>query len=139
MARRSRILKQVFAPLPQIAAAIGLAAPIALAGCTPKPPKIDPATLQLARQAGVMLEQKFQTDIVARLERGEDPVAIYVAYRDHAQEMTHQVIEKTGVPIRRVNDRVRDRSNIADDYESQQLTKFQFEVDGGMDAATLET
>lgn len=119
-------------------AALALAMPLALAACTPKPPKPDPADLTAARQAALQLDTAIRTQLLDRLDRDEDPAAVYTAYRDTVRTMTSDIAKKTGVDLKRVADRVRNPANAADDWERKQLAIFQYWLDAGLDEHTLE-
>jgi hypothetical protein len=56
---------------------------MALACCSPQPEAPDPADLQQARQAAFAFDVRMRQDIIERLDRNEDPVAVYLAYADH--------------------------------------------------------
>jgi hypothetical protein len=118
----------------------GLVAALAagLAGCTPKPPMPSVEDIQAARQAALVLDIRFRTELLDRLER-EDASAVYMAYRDHAAEFVREASAKSHLDIRRVGLRVRNPANIADDWEAEQLEKFDFLVSAGYDINLLET
>jgi hypothetical protein len=109
-----------------------------LVACTPKPPKPDPADLMAARQAALLLETGIRTQLLDRLDRDEDPAAVYTAYRDTVRTMTGDIAKKAGVDLKRVSERVRNPVNAADDWERKQLAVFQYWLDAGLDEHTLE-
>ena len=110
---------------------------IGLAACTPKPPIPAAADIQAARQAAQALDIRFRTEILDRLER-EDASAIYMAYRDHAGQFAREASETSHLDIRRVGLRVRNPANAADDWEAEQLEKFDYLVNAGYDINVLE-
>jgi hypothetical protein len=115
-----------------------LALPIFLSACTPKPPTPDPADLTAARQAVLLLDAGIRTQLLDRLDRNDDPAAVYTAYRDTVRAMTSDIAKKAGVDLKRVADRVRNPANAADDWERKQLAIFQYWLDAGLDEHTLE-
>ena len=56
---------------------------LCLAACAARPEKPDAMDLQAARQAALGVDVSLRTDILDRLDRNEDPLAVYQAYRDH--------------------------------------------------------
>jgi len=120
---------------PRLGLMLGVA--LGLAACAPRPPVPDVADIQAARQAALMLDVRFRTEILDRLER-EDASAIYMAYRDHAAEFVREASAKSHLDIRRVGLRVRNPANAADDWEAEQLEKFDFLVNAGYDISVLE-
>jgi hypothetical protein len=118
-------------------AAAGLALACASA-CTPKPPKPDPADLMAARQATLQLDTAIRTQLTGRLDRNDDPAAVYTAYRDTVRTLTSDIAKKAGVDLRRVSDQPRNPANAADDWERKQLAIFEYWLDAGLDEHTLE-
>lgn len=117
--------------------AIALAA--LLCACAPRIPQPDPADVQAARQAALGLDIRIRTEILSRIERDEDPIAVYVAYRDTVPAMTREAEQAAGFELSRVALRVRNPTNTPDDWENQQLLGFQFMMEAGFDPETLET
>jgi hypothetical protein len=109
-----------------------------LPACTLKPSKPNPADLTAARQAALLLDTGIRTQLLDRLDRDEDPAAVYTAYRDTVRTMTSDIAKKAGVDLKRVADRVRNPANAADDWERKQLAIFQYWLDAGLDEHTLE-
>jgi hypothetical protein len=120
---------------PRLGLMLGVA--LGLAACAPRPPVPDVADIQAARQAALMLDVRFRTEILDRLER-EDASAIYMAYRELAAEFVREASAKSHLDIRRVGLRVRNPANAADDWEAEQLEKFNFLVNAGYDISVLE-
>jgi hypothetical protein len=118
-------------------AAAGLALACASA-CTPKPPKPDPADLMAARQATLRLDTAIRAQLTDRLDRNDDPAAVYTAYRDTVRTLTSDIAKKAGVDLRRVSDQPRNPANAADDWERKQLAIFEYWLDAGLDEHTLE-
>jgi len=104
---------------------------LGLSGCTPKPPRPAPADLIAARQSALLLDVGIRTQLLDRLDRDEDPAAVYTAYRDTVRSMTSDIAKKSGVDLKRVSERVRNPANAADDWERKQLAIFQYWLDAG--------
>lgn len=118
-----------------------LAAGAALAlasACAPEPETPSPADLLLARQAGVAFDVRMKQDVLDRLDRLEDPVAVYLAYRDHVPFYANQIGQPLGLELSRVSLRPRNPSNAADDWEAEQMELFGFWREAGLDPLTLE-
>ncbi len=110
-----------------------------LCACAPKEPKPDLADIQAARQAALGLDIRIHTEVLNRLERDEDPVAVYVAYRENVPQMTREAEQAAGFELSRVALRVRNTADTPDDWENKQLLAFQFMTEAGFDPETLET
>lgn len=108
------------------------------AACAPEIETPSPADMLLARQAGVAFDIRLKMEILDRLERDEDPVAIYLAYRDHVPLYAREIGERLGLEFSRVSARPRNPSNAADDWEAEQLELFNFWREAGLDPLTLE-
>jgi hypothetical protein len=108
------------------------------AACQKKPPEPSLADVQAARLAALSLDIQLRQDILSRLDRDEDPVAVYVAYRDHVGEMTQAIEARDGLTLSRVALRVRNPTNRPNDWEATQLEKFQASVEMGFDPGELE-
>ncbi|HVY88652.1 MAG TPA: DUF3365 domain-containing protein [Hyphomonadaceae bacterium] len=121
------------------AALAGLMACAWTAGCTPKKEVPDPSLILAARRAAVAFDYKYKTDILDRLERDEDPVAVYQAYRDNVPGYAKDISQTLGLDFRRIAQRVRNPNNAADDWESEQMDLFKFLIEAGIDPSTLET
>lgn len=119
--------------------AVGLLACIlATTACAPGPETPDAALLLAARQAALELDTAIRQDVLSRLDRNEDPVAIYVAYRDTVPAMTRDIAARADLDLSRTALRVRNSANTADDWERRQLEEFAFLIEAGLDAETLE-
>lgn len=110
----------------------------ALAACTPKPPQPAVEDIQAARRAALLLDVRFRTELLDRLDR-EPVVGVYLAYHDHAQQFVHEAQQTSGLVIRRIGLRVRNPANAPDDWEADKLEKFDFLVNAGYDINQLET
>lgn len=118
--------------------AASLAFAFSAPACAPKPEAPDPEMLLSARKAALELDISIRQDVLARLERDEDPLAVYVAYRDTVPAMTRDAASLAGLDLSRVALRVRNAANTADDWELRQLEEFRFLIEAGLDAETLE-
>jgi Protein of unknown function (DUF3365) len=110
-----------------------------LAACAPRKEIPDPALVLAARKAAVAFETKLKMDIIDRLDRDEDPVAVYQAYVDHVPGYAKEISKTLGIDFSRTAERVRNPDNGPDDWERDQLELFKFLTDAGIDASTLET
>jgi hypothetical protein len=118
--------------------AVALAACVACA-CTPEPetPSVD--DLLAARQAALDFDVRLKRDVLDRLERDEDPVAVYLSYRDHAPSFAREISERMGFEFSRVSLRPRNTASAADDWEREQIETFQFWREAGLDPAVMES
>lgn|GEM_PF-1098400 len=119
------------------AAAFAVAA-VLLAACAPKAEQPAASDIQLARQAALGFEQQLRREITTRLERDEDPVAIYMSYADHAPEWAREISNMLEVDFSRTSLGVRNPANAPDDWERRQLETFAFLMDSGLDPDTFE-
>ncbi|MDP3740045.1 MAG: DUF3365 domain-containing protein [Hyphomonadaceae bacterium] len=108
------------------------------AACSPEPEAPSPADMLLARQAGFSFDVRLKMEILDRLERDEDPVAVYLAYRDHVPSYAKEIGERLGFEFSRVSTRPRNPSNAADDWEAEQMELFGFWRETGLDPAIME-
>lgn len=116
-----------------------LALALAFAGCAkPPPPKPSVEDVQAARRAAFGLDAAFNKAFMDRLEHDEDPVAVYLAYRDNAGPMTAAAAKEAGFELSRVALRVRNPQNKPDDWEEKQLNILQLAMETGLDAQQLE-
>jgi hypothetical protein len=111
----------------------------ALGGCTPEPETPDPGDLLVARQAAVGFDVRFRMEILDRLERDEDPVAVYMSYRDHVPIFAKEIGERVGLEFSRVSTRPRNPLNSADDWEREQFALFEYWRETGRDPTVMES
>jgi hypothetical protein len=116
---------------------IAAAALLLAAACAPGIEEPDVADLQSARQAALLFDVRLKQTVLDRLERDEDPVAVYLGYRDAAPQLIAQASEQNGVTLKRTALRVRDPKNAPDDWELEQLTEFDFLIQAGIDPETM--
>lgn len=119
------------------AIAIGVALAIA-AGCAPKPEKPPPSSVRAARQAALEFDQRMKREIVDRLERGEDVVAVYLAYADHAPGWGKEISDAARIDFSRTALTTRNPANSPDDWERRQMEQMSFMLDTGIDPETME-
>jgi hypothetical protein len=108
-------------------------------GCTPEPETPDPGDLLVARQAALSFDVRYRMEILDRLERDEDPVAVYMSYRDHVPGYAKEISERLGLEFSRVSMRPRNPLNSADDWEREQFAQFEFWRETGRDPTTMES
>lgn len=77
-------------------------------------------------------------EIIARLDRDEDPVAVWLAYADHVPDWGRQVSNTEKIDFSRTALGVRNPANAPDDWERQQLEQMSFMLDAGVDPETME-
>jgi hypothetical protein len=116
----------------------GWAAFALLAACAPQKPVPDPADVLAARQAALAFDNRMKLEILDRLEREEDPVAVYLAYRDHVSGWAKETGDKLGVDFSRTALRTRNPANAPDEWETNQMELFEFSREAGVDPATME-
>ncbi len=116
----------------------GLLAAAFLAACAPLPEKPDPRDLAAARQAGLAFDMKMKREIIARLERGEDPVAVYLAYADNVPGWGKEISDAAQFDFSRTALGVRNPANAPDDWERRKMEEFGFLMDAGVDPEALE-
>lgn len=109
-----------------------------LAACAPEAPAPDPEDINAARQAALAFDVRMRMDILDRLERAEDPVAVYLAYRDNVPGWAKELGVKYGVDLSRTALRTRNPSNAPDEWEVKQMELFEFSREAGLDPATME-
>ncbi len=113
-------------------------AALLLAGCAPKPEQPSPADIQAARRAAVEFELRLKREITGRLEREEDPVAVYMSYADHTPDWGREISNELELNFSRTALGVRNPANAPDAWESRQLEMFNFYMDAGLDPDTFE-
>jgi hypothetical protein len=115
-----------------------LAAALLASGCAPRIEQPDPEDIRAARQAGQALDLRMKREIVDRLERGEDPVAIYIAYADNVPGWGKEISDQAKFDFSRTALGVRNPANEPDDWERRKMEEFSFLMDAGIDPETLE-
>ena len=56
---------------------------LAVSACEPRAERPAKADILAARQAALSFDQRMKREIIDRIMREEDPVAVYLAYADH--------------------------------------------------------
>lgn len=115
-----------------------LAVAMLASACAPQPEKPDPKDISAARQAGLAFDIRMKREITARLERDEDPVAVYLAYADNAPGWGKEISDAAKFDFSRTALGVRDPANAPDDWERRKMEEFNFLMDAGVDPETLE-
>lgn len=80
----------------------------------------------------------MRREVTARLERDEDPVAIYMSYADHASDWARTISNRLEVDFSRTAIGPRNPANGPDDWEQRQLETFAFLMDSGLDPDLFE-
>ena len=119
--------------------AVALASACLLAACQPKFELPDPKDLNSARQAALAFDRRMQLEILDRLERGEDVVAIYLAYTDHVPGWAKEISDASKFEFSRTSLDPRNPASAADEWEQQKMQEFAYMADTGLDPATFET
>lgn len=112
---------------------------LALACCAPQPERPDPVDLQEARRAALTFDVRMGREIIDRLEHKEDPVAVYLAYADHVPLWGKEISDSMKFEFSRTSLGPRNPSSAPDQWETDQMERFNFYVDAGYDVAALET
>ena len=116
-----------------------LAAALTIAACAPEIATPSPGDLLVARQAALGFDVRLKMEMLDRLERDEDPVAVYMAYRDHVPDYAKEISERLGLEFSRVSMRPRNPLNAADDWEREQLALFEYWRETGRDPTVMES
>lgn len=109
-----------------------------LAACEARPEQPDPKDVLAARQAAFSFDRRMRQEIVDRIERDEDPVAVYLAYADHVPEWGKEVSDAAKLDFSRTALGVRNPANEPDAWEQRQMELFNFMADAGQDPETFE-
>lgn len=108
------------------------------AACSPRPLQPNAEDILAARQAALAFDARMRMEIIQRLERAEDPVAVYLAYRDNVPGWAKEIGDKLGVEVSRTALRIRNPTNAPDDWETRQMELFEFSREAGLDPTTME-
>ena len=119
--------------------ALGFAfAALVAAACAPRVEQPDAGSIRAARQAALQFDQRMAREIIVRLQRDEDPVAVWLAYADQVPDWGREISNAVEVEFSRTALGVRNPANAPDDWERQQMEQMSFMLDSGLDAATLD-
>lgn len=111
---------------------------LATAACEPRPEQPAEADIQAARKAAVTFDIRMKRDITDRLERGEDPVAVYLAYADNVPSWGLDISNAGKIDFSRTAITVRNPANAPDAWEARQMELFNLLADGGQDPEAFE-
>lgn len=118
---------------------LGLAfAALVAAACAPRVEQPDAGSIRAARQAALQFDQRMAREIIVRLQRDEDPVAVWLAYADQVPDWGREISNAVEVEFSRTALGVRNPANAPDDWERQQMEQMSFMLDSGLDAETLD-
>ncbi|RYG38190.1 MAG: DUF3365 domain-containing protein, partial [Burkholderiales bacterium] len=109
-----------------------------LAACEPRPEQPAEADIQAARKAAVSFDIRMKREITDRLERGEDPVAVYLAYADNVPGWGLEISNAEKIDFSRTAITVRNPANSPDAWEMRQMELFNLLADGGQDPESFE-
>ena len=115
------------------------AAALCFAACSPSIEQPDPSDLQAARQAALGFDARMLREITDRIDRDEDPVAVYLAYADHVPGWAKEVSDRNKFDFSRTSLAPRNPASSPDNWEQGQMEMFNFMADTGLDPSTLET
>lgn len=115
-----------------------IALTLALAACEPRPEQPAEADIQAARKAAVTFDIRMKREITDRLERGEDPVAVYLAYADNVPGWGIEFSNAGQIDFSRTAITVRNPANAPDAWETRQMELFNFMADAGQDSEAFE-
>jgi hypothetical protein len=115
-----------------------LALALAGASCAPAAEKPDTKDVLAARQAALSFDVRMKREITDRLERGEDPVAVYLAYADNVPGWGKDISDTAKFSFSRTALSVRNPADAADDWERRKMEEFSFQMDAGIDPERLE-
>ncbi len=106
--------------------------------CAPKREMPDDADIRAARQAALTFDERMNREITARVDRDEDPVAVYLAYADHVPGWGKVLSDAAKMDFSRTALSVRTPAAAPDARERQQMEQMSFMLDAGVDPATME-
>lgn len=115
-----------------------LALALIAAACTPRPEQPSADSIRAARQAALAFDQRMAREIMSRLQRDEDAVAVWLAYADNVPDWGRQISNEMKVEFSRTALGVRNPANAPDDWERQQMELMSFMLDTGIDPETLD-
>ncbi len=117
---------------------VGLSLIALCTACAPKPETPDAADIRAARQAALTFDQRMNRAIIARLDRDEDPVAVYLAYADNVPGWGRELSDAAQMHFSRTALDVRTPADVPDEWERQQMEQMSFMLDAGLDPETME-
>lgn len=111
---------------------------LSAAACEPRAELPAEADIQAARKAAVTFDIRMKREITDRLERGEDPVAVYLAYADNVPGWGVDISNTGKIDFSRTAITVRNPANSPDAWETRQMELFNFMADAGQDPEGFE-
>ncbi len=111
---------------------------VLLAACSPRIPQPDVEDIAAARKAAIAFDVRMKLEITDRLDRNEDPVAIYLAYADHVPGWAKEISDSVKFEFSRTSLAPRNPAAGSDAWESSQMELFSYMVDAGKDPNELE-
>ena len=108
------------------------------AACEPHAERPREADILAARQAALSFDLRMKREILDRIMREEDPVAVYLAYADHVPGWGKEISDAAKFDFSRTALGVRNPVNAPDDWERRQMEQFNFLADSGVDPETFE-
>jgi hypothetical protein len=110
-----------------------------LSACQPKFEQPEASDLNAARQAALAFDRRMQLEILDRLDRGEDPVALYLAYTDHVPGWAKEISDANKFDFSRTSLDPRNPASAADAWEQRKMQEFAYMADTGLDPAAFES
>ncbi len=106
--------------------------------CAPKRETPNAGDIRAARQAALAFDQRMTSEITARLDRNEDPVAVYLGYADNVPGWGKDLSDAAQLDFSRTALSVRNPADAPDAWERQQMEQMSFMLDAGVDPGTME-
>jgi hypothetical protein len=83
-------------------------------------------------------DDRVRQEVVVRLERNEDPAAVFMAYADNAPGWSVEISNQFKIDFSRTASGPRLPSHAPDTWEARQLATFSFLMDAGLDPDLFE-
>ncbi len=123
---------------PRHGQAVWIVLALVAGACELRPEKPPEADIQAARKAAVTFDIRMKREMTDRLERGEDPVAVYLAYADNVPGWGLEISNAGKIDFSRTAITVRNPANSPDAWETRQMELFNLLADSGQDPETFE-
>ncbi len=117
---------------------VWIALALVAGACEARPERPSEADIQAARKAAVTFDIRMKREMTDRLERGEDPVAVYLAYADNVPGWGLEISNAGKIDFSRTAITVRNPANSPDAWEARQMELFNLLADSGQDPETFE-
>lgn len=111
---------------------------LALAACERQPERPADADILAARQAALSFDVRLKRESVDRINREDDPVAVYLAYADNVPGWGKEISDAGKFEFSRTALGVRNPANVPDAWEQRQMELFNLMADEGQDPETFE-